>query len=110
METKSPAVLWYTSDFLTGTNFMSDEQLGKYTRALCYQHQQGHLAEEDMLMICKTYDEKIYSKFIKDEDGKYYNKRMDIEIEKRNNFSKSRSQNRRGKSNKSSKKQQAHRN
>lgn len=110
METKSPAVLWYTSDFLTGTNLMSNEQLGKYTRALCYQHQQGHLTEEDMLLICKTYDDKIYSKFIKDKDGKYYNKRMDIEIEKRNNFSKSRSLNRKGKPNKTGNKQQCHMN
>lgn len=100
MKNKSPAVLWYTADFLTGTNLMTDEQLGKYTRILCYQHQQGHLSEEDMMMICKTYDKKIFDKFVKDKEGNFFNKRMDLEIEKRNNFSKSRSENRRGNSSK----------
>lgn len=95
---KDPAILFYTSDFLTGTLTMSFEQRGKYIVLLCLQHQQGHLTDEDMKNICKTYDAKIYSKFIQAEDGFYYNERMKIECEKRKKYSDSRRQNRTSKS------------
>lgn len=91
---KDPAVLFYTSDFITGTLTMTDEQRGKYIILLCLQHQQGFLTEEDMLHICKTYDEKIFSKFEKDMFGNYHNNRMLKETEKRNKYSESRRNNR----------------
>jgi hypothetical protein len=91
---KDPAFLFYSSDFLTGTALMSDEQIGKYIKLLCYQHQMGHLSERDMLKICKTYDEDIFSKFEKDENGLYYNARLHQEVEKRKAYSESRRQNR----------------
>jgi uncharacterized protein YdaU (DUF1376 family) len=91
---KDPAVLFYTSDFITGTATMSDEQTGKYIRLLCLQHQRGSLTEKDMLFICQSYDEDVFAKFDKDEDGRYFNKRMKAEMEKRKNYSKSRSENR----------------
>lgn len=94
---KDPAFLFYSSDFLTGTMFMSDTQLGKYIKILCTQHQKGHLSEKDMLKICKRYDKDIFDKFVKDEDGKYYNKRLQSEIDKRRNYSKSRAENRKNK-------------
>lgn len=91
---KDPAFLFYTSDFLTGTMLFTDEQVGKYIRILCKQHQSGHLSEKDMLKICKTHDEDIFEKFLKDDDGLYYNERLEIEHKKRQNYSKSRSENR----------------
>ena len=96
-ENKDPAFLFYSSDFLTGTMFMSDMQLGKYIKLLCIQHQKGHLSEKDMLNICKRYDKDIFEKFVKDNDGKYYNIRLQKEIDKRRNYSKSRSENRKNK-------------
>jgi len=90
---KDPAVLFYTNDFLSRTFTMSDEQVGKYIRLLCIQHQQGFLTEQDMLNICKTYDVAIYGKFIKDGDT-FYNKRMKDEAIKRANYSESRRNNR----------------
>jgi len=90
---KDPAVLFYTSDFLTGTILMDYEQRGKYITLLCLQHQKGVLSDKDMLNICQSYDKDVYDKFIKTDDG-YYNKRMKEEHEKRSNFSKSRSENR----------------
>lgn len=90
---KDPAVLFYTSDFLTGCALMSMAQRGKYITLLCLQHQQGHLSEEDMIVICGEYDEKIFSKFEQDENGLYYNKRMDDEAEKRRKFVESRQNN-----------------
>jgi len=56
---KDPAVLFYTSDFLSGTFTMTDEQVGKYMRLLCIQHQKGMLTEQDMLSICKAYDKHM---------------------------------------------------
>ena len=96
---KDPAFLFYSSDFLTGTMFMSDSQLGKYIKILCTQHQKGHLSEKDMLKICKRYDKDIFDKFVKDESGKYYNIRLESEIAKRSAYSKSRANNRKNKIN-----------
>jgi hypothetical protein len=87
---KDPAFLFYTSDFLTGTLTMTDEQVGRYIRLLCLQHQKFELTEKDMLFICKTYDHDIFSKFVKTEDGKFYNVRLREEAIKRSNYSESR--------------------
>ena len=93
---KDPAILFYTSDFLTGTILMDDAQVGKYIRLLCIQHQKGHLSKEDMLKICQTYDEDIFSKFRQDPEGRYYNEKLDGVIDKRKKYSLSRSKNRKG--------------
>ena len=89
---KDPAVLFYTSDFLSGTFTMDNEQVGKYIRLLCLQHQKGKLSEKDMLSICKAYDNEIWDKF-KIEDGLYYNERMYNETIRRQKFSESRRNN-----------------
>lgn len=94
---KDPAFLFYTSDFLTGTSFLTNEQIGKYIRLLCHQHQNGHLKEKDMLKICETYDEDIFEKFEKDENGLFFNVRLDEEIYKRKAYSESRRNNRKKK-------------
>ena len=90
---KDPAFLFYTNDFYTGTIFMSDEQVGMYVRLLCLQHQKGHLEEKHMLNICKTYDKDVFSKFIQDNEGKYFNERLEIEIDKRNKYCENRGKN-----------------
>jgi uncharacterized protein YdaU (DUF1376 family) len=89
---KDPAVLLYTSDFLSGTFTMSDEQVGRYIRLLCLQHQKGKLTEKDMQSICKGYDSDVYEKFDL-VDGYYINKRMYEEAEKRSKFTESRRKN-----------------
>jgi len=94
---KDPAFLFYTSDFLTGTSFLTNEQIGKYIRLLCHQHQNGHLKEKDMLKICLTYDEDVFEKFEKDENGLFFNVRLDEEIHKRKAYSESRRNNRKKK-------------
>lgn len=90
---KDPAFLFYSSDFLSGTFTMSNEQIGKYIRLLCIQHQKGVLYEKDMLNICGTYDEDIYCKF-KKENNVYYNERLRFEAERRKNYAESRRNNR----------------
>jgi hypothetical protein len=89
---KDPAVLFYTSDFLSGTFTMTDEQVGKYIRLLCLQHQKGKLTEKDMLSICKAYDNEIYEKFDQ-VDGFFINNRMYNESIRRSKFTESRRNN-----------------
>ena len=89
---KDPAVLFYTSDFLSGTFTMTNEQVGMYIRLLCLQHQKGKLTEKDMLSICKAYDFDIWSKFVKDGEF-FYNERMHNETIRRQKFSESRRNN-----------------
>ena len=91
---KDPA-FFFSGDFLGGTQFFSDDELGKYVRLLIAQFNMGHLYEKDMLMICGNFNERIFSKFARDPAGLYFNKRLEIEIEKRHLYSQSRSQNRR---------------
>lgn len=94
---KDPAFLFYSSDFLSGTMLMTDEEIGQYIKLLCLQHQKGHLKEKDILNICKTYNEDIFSKFKKDEEGNYYNERLEYEANKRKAYSESRRNNRKKK-------------
>lgn len=94
---KDPAFLFYSNDFLSGTFTMSNEQVGKYIRLMCIQHQKGTLTEKDMLNICKTYDEDVYLKFEQDKDGNYFNVRLKEECEKRRAYSESRRNNRKSK-------------
>lgn len=72
---------------------MSNDQVGKYIRLLCLQHQKKTLSEKDMLNICGTYDQDIWEKFDVI-DGRYVNRRMFEESEKRRNFTESRRKNR----------------
>jgi hypothetical protein len=94
---KDPAFLFYSSDFLTGTMFMDNEQVGKFIRLMCAQHQKGRLTEKDMLKICVTHDEDIFEKFALDGAGLYYNERLEQEVEKRKAYSESRRNNRKKK-------------
>jgi hypothetical protein len=94
---KDPAVLFYTSDFLSGTFTMDYEQKGKYITLLCIQHQKGFLTEKDIKQILTDTDIELFDKFQLLEDGFYYNLKMKDCAEKRRKFSESRSNNRKGK-------------
>ena len=94
---KDPAVLFYTSDFLSGTFTMDYEQKGKYITLLCIQHQKGFLTEKDLKQILTDTDIELFNKFQLLEDGYYYNNKMKECAEKRREYSESRSNNRKGK-------------
>jgi hypothetical protein len=83
---KDPAVLFYADNFLSGTMFFTDAQTGKYIRALCAQQVHGHLTNEQLESIIKG-DEKIKEKFCQDENGLFFNERMEKEINKRLHYS-----------------------
>lgn len=91
---KDPAFLFYPGDFNTGTQFFTDEQVGKYMRLLMAQHQHGHLSDKQVIHICKSHDKDIMAKFIKDPQGNFFNKRLEDETDRRKKFSESRSKNR----------------
>lgn len=91
---KDPAFLFYSSDFLSGTLTMTHEQVGKYIRLLCLQHQKGDLSEKDMLFICGAHDEDIWNKFQRSESGNFFNERLKEEVLRRKAYSESRRSNR----------------
>lgn len=91
---KDPAFLFYSSDFLSGTMTMTHEQVGKYIRLLCLQHQKTELTEKDMLFICGSYDEDIWNKFERGESGTFFNVRLKEEVLRRKAYSESRRNNR----------------
>ena len=93
---KDPAVLFYTSDFLSGTSFFNNEQRGQYILLLCQQHQLGVIPENHMISVCGSLDSPVAKKFTKDEQGSYYNIRMREEGVKRANFCASRSNDKSG--------------
>jgi len=93
---KDPAVLFYFQDFLVGTEFMSDDEVGKYIRILCHQADKGALSLSQLKRICRDSEvpEVIMEKLKTDENGNYYQSRMRVEREKRISYSESRRKNR----------------
>jgi len=94
---KDPAVLFYTSDFMSGVVGLTMQERGQYISLLCTQHQQGHLSEKTICLLLGIVSVSeipdVMEKFKVDESGKYYNERMELEAEKRHNFVESRKEN-----------------
>jgi len=97
---KDPAVLFYFQDFLVGTEFMTDDEVGKYIRILCHLADKGTLTEVQLKRICKTENvpSAIMEKLLHDDAGNFYQHRMKTEREKRIKYSESRRDNRKQKS------------
>lgn len=83
---KDPAYLFYSQDFYTGVATMTFEDRGKYISILCLMHQQGRMTEETIRFVVGSVSVNLKSKFKIDENGFWYNERLEIEIEKRKNF------------------------
>lgn len=79
---KDPAILFYTSDFLTGTMFMTDSQVGKYMRLLCAQHQHNGFISKDSFNQIVGDDKILREKFKESENG-FFNERLSEEMAKR---------------------------
>lgn len=92
---RDPAFLFYPADFLIGTMDMTDEEVGIYIRLLCRQHQKGNIAPDAKIngRLMSDLPAEILSKFRKDNQGNYYNKRLKAEIDKRKKYSESRKRN-----------------
>ena len=95
---KDPAFLFYSADFYMGTVGMSHAQIGQYITLLCLQHQQGRLREGVFKSVAGAKpDEVLLSKFAVDENGLYFNARLEREAEKRTAYVASRRSNARAK-------------
>ena len=90
---KDPAFLFYPESFLVGVMDMTDEEVGQYIRLMCRQHQKGHLPSA----IIEKAHEAVREKFVQDADGKWYNERLELEIQKRAKYTASRRKNLEGK-------------
>lgn len=87
---KDPAFLFYSQDFIVGVQTMQFEDRGKYITILCQMHQQGRLDEETIRFLVGNVSDKLRLKFKVDEKGLWYNERLELETERRNNFTESR--------------------
>lgn len=90
---KDPAILFYTSDFLTGCSDLTMEERGQYITMLCLQHQKGRLSPRTIALSIPNASEYVLAKFDIDEEGNYYNKRLEMEISKREAYAQSRREN-----------------
>lgn len=87
---KDPAILFYTGDFLNGCTGLTMEERGQYITILCLQHQLGHLSEKTIRLSVGSISVDVLNKLCIDDEGKYFNDRMDLEMEKRTQFINSR--------------------
>lgn len=92
---KDPAFLFYPNDFAAGTMLLNEHQIGCYIRLLIAQFNNGPLVIDDIKLVLGSNFgvwPKIQSKFCL-EDGRYYNKRLYDEMNKRSKFTASRRSN-----------------
>ena len=90
---KDPAFLFYSSDFLSGVVDLTMEERGQYITMLCLQHQKGRLSEKTIRLSVGSVSIDVLSKFSKDENGLFFNERLETEIENRIKYTESRRKN-----------------
>lgn len=93
---KDPAFLFYPNDYIGGTMGMTFEEKGAYIELLMLQFNRGHMDGHMIGQCVGQLWNRIQSKFIQDEQGLWYNERLDIEKAKRKAFSESRRNNIKG--------------
>ena len=93
---KDPAFLFYPGDWLGGTLGMTFEEKGAYLELLMLQFNRGHMEGHVIGQTVGHLWDKIKSKFVQDEDGLWYNVRLEIEQNKRNSYINSRMNNIKG--------------
>lgn len=105
---KDPATLWYWNDWHGGTITMSRHLKGCYMDLLHAQFNCGRLTLDDIKNVLNVdflHWETLQKKFLKDDDGFYYNARAEDVQEKRRAFTQSRRLNLMGKKMKNSPKE-----
>ena len=90
---KDPAFLFYPGDYVSGTMGMTFEEKGAYVDLLMLQFNRGHMTLHMIQHTVGHLWDQIKSKFKQDDDGLWYNVRLDFEKERRKNFTKSRRNN-----------------
>jgi uncharacterized protein YdaU (DUF1376 family) len=90
---KDPAFLFYPGDYVSGTMGMTFEEKGAYMDLLMLQFNRGHMNTHMIQHTVGHLWDQVKCKFIQDEEGLWYNVRLDIEKEKRKTFTESRRNN-----------------
>jgi len=80
---KDPAFLFYSSDFLTGVADLTFEERGQYITLLCLQHQKGRLRKKAIQIAVPGLSDDVLKKFEQDENGLFFNERLEFEAGKR---------------------------
>lgn len=93
---RNPAFLFYPNDYLGGTMGMTFEQKGAYIELLILQFNRGHMTSHMIGHTVGQLWDDIKEKFKQDENGLWYNERLDIEKNKRQSYSESRKNNKKG--------------
>lgn len=95
---KDPAMLWYWNDWNSGTVTLSRYLKGCYIDVLHAQFNNGHLSLEEIKTVLGSDFESswptLQKKFETDQNGLFFNKRLEQEQEKRRAFTESRRTNR----------------
>lgn len=90
---KDPAFLFYPNDWLGGTIGMTFEEKGAYMELLMMQFNRGHMTSHMCGQVVGQIWDNIKDKFVQDEKGLWYNRRLEEEQENRKNFTNSRKNN-----------------
>ena len=93
---KDPAILWYPSDWISGTMGMTLEEKGAYMEVLMMQFSRGHMTSQMVGQLIGQKWDAVKHKFVQDENGLWYNERMDMEKEKRKRYVDTRKNNLKG--------------
>ena len=93
---KDPAFLFYPNDWIGGTMGMTFEEKGAYMELLMMQFNRGHMTYHMMAHTVGQVLDKVLDKFEKDDNGLYFNKRLEEEKNKRKSFVDSRINNKKG--------------
>jgi uncharacterized protein YdaU (DUF1376 family) len=93
---KDPAFLFYPNDYIGGTMGMTFEEKGAYIEILMLQFNRGHMTSHMIGQLVGQLWESIKCKFVQDEQGLWYNIRLDQEKDKRMSFTQSRRNNIKG--------------
>jgi uncharacterized protein YdaU (DUF1376 family) len=93
---KDPAFLFYPNDWLGGTLGMTFEEKGAYMELLMLQFNRGHMEGHMVGQVVGQIWDKISHKFIQDENGLWYNERLELEKNRRKAFTNSRRNNLKG--------------
>lgn len=93
---KDPAFLFYPNDYIGGTMGMTFEEKGAYVELLMVQFNRGHMTKHMINQTVGQLWESISTKFSQDENGLYYNIRLEVEQNKRKSFTETRRNNKLG--------------
>jgi uncharacterized protein YdaU (DUF1376 family) len=93
---KDPAFLFYPNDYIGGTMGLTFEEKGAYMELLMMQFNRGHMTKDMIGRVVGHLWDVLEDKFEKDENGLYFNRRLEEEQNKRKRFTDSRRNNKKG--------------